>query len=114
MPRPGVCPRATLTGCTASAPATGRSPSPPPTSAWAHPLDAGELEVVRDRLATRFVGSPENVAEQLETLRRATGADELLVTTITHDPADRERSYELLARAWGLTEASGMPRPLAS
>ena len=81
----------------------GAIPFPSPESAWAHPLDAGELEVVRDRLATRFVGSPENVAEQLETLRRATGADELLVTTITHDPADRERSYELLARAWGLT-----------
>ena len=81
----------------------GAIPFPSPESAWAHPLAAGELEVVRDRLATRFVGSPENVAEQLETLRRATGADELLVTTITHDPADRERSYELLARAWGLT-----------
>ena len=81
----------------------GAIPFPSPDSAWAHPLDAGGLEVVRDRLATRFVGSPENVAEQLETLRRATGADELLVTTITHDPRDRERSYELLAREWGLT-----------
>ena len=81
----------------------GAIPFPSPDSAWAHPLDAAGLEVVRDRLATRFVGSPENVAEQLETLRRATGADELLVTTITHDPADRERSYALLAREWGLT-----------
>ena len=34
------------------------------------------------------------------TLRDATGADELLVTTITHDHADRVRSYELLAEEW--------------
>ena len=32
--------------------------------------------------------------------RRATGADELVVTTITHDHADRVRSYELLAAEW--------------
>ena len=31
-----------------------------------------------------------------------TGADELLVTTETHDPRDRVRSFELLAAAWGL------------
>jgi hypothetical protein len=29
-----------------------------------------------------------------------TGADELLITTITHRHADRVRSYELLAKAW--------------
>lgn len=28
-------------------------------------------------------------------------ADELIVTTITHDHADRARSYELLAEEWG-------------
>jgi hypothetical protein len=29
---------------------------------------------------------------------RATGADELLVTTVTYDHADRVHSYELLAK----------------
>jgi hypothetical protein len=38
--------------------------------------------------------------ERLRTLERVTGADELLVTTITHDHADRVRSFELLAREW--------------
>ncbi|GAA4225946.1 hypothetical protein GCM10023075_24920 [Streptosporangium album] len=52
-------------------------------------------------MATQFVGSPRTVAERLRVLRDATGADELLVTTITHDHADRVRSYELLAREWG-------------
>jgi alkanesulfonate monooxygenase SsuD/methylene tetrahydromethanopterin reductase-like flavin-dependent oxidoreductase (luciferase family) len=40
------------------------------------------------------------VADQLELVRDATGADELLITTITHDHQDRVRSYELLAREW--------------
>jgi alkanesulfonate monooxygenase SsuD/methylene tetrahydromethanopterin reductase-like flavin-dependent oxidoreductase (luciferase family) len=33
-------------------------------------------------------------------LQEATGADELIVTTITHDHADRVRSYQLLADEW--------------
>ena len=57
-------------------------------------------ELVADRVATRFVGSPQTVAERLRTLQRVTGADELLVTTIAHDHADRVRSYELLAKEW--------------
>ncbi len=30
----------------------------------------------------------------------SSGADELIITTITHDHADRVRSYELLAGEW--------------
>ena len=33
-------------------------------------------------------------------VREATGADELVITTITHDHADRVRYYELLAKEW--------------
>lgn len=40
------------------------------------------------------------MADQLAQLQEATGADELLITTITHDHADRVRSYELLAEEW--------------
>lgn len=84
----------------------GAIPFPEPAWATANPLTDLEADVVRDRLATQFVGSPERVAERLEILRRATGADELLVTSITHDPAERERSYALLADAWGLTASA--------
>ncbi|GAA0443759.1 hypothetical protein GCM10010160_83140 [Acrocarpospora corrugata] len=38
--------------------------------------------------------------ERLRVLREATGADESLVTTITHDHADRVRSQDLPAAAW--------------
>ena len=33
-------------------------------------------------------------------LRDATEADELIITTITHDHANRVRSYQLLAEEW--------------
>jgi luciferase family oxidoreductase group 1 len=59
-----------------------------------------DRDLVADRVDTQFVGSPAQVADQLETLRNATGADELIVTTITHDHADRLRSFELLAEEW--------------
>jgi alkanesulfonate monooxygenase SsuD/methylene tetrahydromethanopterin reductase-like flavin-dependent oxidoreductase (luciferase family) len=73
---------------------------PTPEQARAHAWTDDERALVADRVATQFVGSPAQVADQLEILRDATGADELIITTITHDHADRVRSYELLAREW--------------
>ena len=73
---------------------------PTPDEARAHPWTDEDRELVADRVATQFVGSPRQVADQLEQLRDATGADELIITTITHDHADRVRSYELLAEEW--------------
>jgi len=84
----------------------GAIPYPTAAEASANPLDEAALRAVHDRLVTQFVGSPETVAERLDTLQRVTGADELLVTTITHDHADRVRSYELLAAEWGLRSLS--------
>ncbi|GAA0937384.1 hypothetical protein [Actinocorallia libanotica] len=72
------------------------------------PLSILDLALVADRVDTRFVGSPHTVAERLRVLQHVTGADELLVTTITHDHADRLRSFELLAEEWGTaTGAAG-------
>ena len=53
-----------------------------------------------DRVDTQFTGTPGQVADQLERLRDATEADELIITTITHDHADRVRSCQLLAEEW--------------
>lgn len=78
----------------------GAIPYPTPDQARATPLTGDAAAAVRDRLASRFVGDPAHVADRLQVLRRVTGADELLVTTITHDHAARVRSYELLAREW--------------
>jgi alkanesulfonate monooxygenase SsuD/methylene tetrahydromethanopterin reductase-like flavin-dependent oxidoreductase (luciferase family) len=81
---------------------TGRGaiPFPTPAEAAALPWSDEDRALVQDRLDTQFVGDPATVAERLATLQRVTGADELLVTTITHDHGDRVRSFELLAREW--------------
>jgi alkanesulfonate monooxygenase SsuD/methylene tetrahydromethanopterin reductase-like flavin-dependent oxidoreductase (luciferase family) len=73
---------------------------PTPEEARAHTWTDEDRTLVADRVDTQFVGSPGQVADQLEQLRDATGADELIITTITHDPADRVRSYRLLAEEW--------------
>ncbi|MEQ4567550.1 LLM class flavin-dependent oxidoreductase [Paenarthrobacter sp. CAP02] len=80
----------------------GAIPYPSPEDALERSLDAEALALVKDRLDTRFVGDPHQVREHLLTLQRVTGAQELLITTIAHDPADRVNSYQLLAEAWGL------------
>ncbi|MEV5898110.1 MsnO8 family LLM class oxidoreductase [Nonomuraea fuscirosea] len=73
---------------------------PTPAEAAAHEWSQADRELVKDRVDTQFTGTPGQVVERLRTLRRVTRADELLVTTITHDHDDRVRSYELLAQAW--------------
>ena len=75
----------------------GAIPFPTPDQARAHRWTDADQAMVADRVDTQFTGSPKQVADQLEQLQEATGADELIVTTITHDHADRVRSYQLLA-----------------
>jgi alkanesulfonate monooxygenase SsuD/methylene tetrahydromethanopterin reductase-like flavin-dependent oxidoreductase (luciferase family) len=68
--------------------------------ARSHLWSDADWELVADRVQTQFVGNPAQVADKLEQLRDATGADELIITTITHDHVDRVRSYQLLAAEW--------------
>jgi luciferase family oxidoreductase group 1 len=81
----------------------GAMPFPSPDTVAAFTWTDADLALVADRVATQFVGSPAAVARQLRVLQEATGADELLVTSVTHAHADRVRSHELLAREWGST-----------
>lgn len=80
--------------------AEGAIQFPTPDEARAHAWSDADRALVQDRLDTQFVGSPGRVADRLVQLQEATGADELLITTITHGHADRVRSYELLAEEW--------------
>jgi alkanesulfonate monooxygenase SsuD/methylene tetrahydromethanopterin reductase-like flavin-dependent oxidoreductase (luciferase family) len=80
--------------------AEGAIQFPTPDQARRYQWSDDDRALVADRVDTQFVGSPGQVADQLEQLRDATGADELIVTTITHDHADRVRSYQLLAEEW--------------
>jgi luciferase family oxidoreductase group 1 len=80
--------------------AEGAIQFPTPDQARRHVWSEADRELVADRTGTQFVGDPGQVADQLERLRDATEADELIVTTITHDHGDRVRSYQLLAEEW--------------
>ncbi|QRY47736.1 LLM class flavin-dependent oxidoreductase [Mycolicibacterium nivoides] len=74
---------------------------PYPDPADCGPLSDEQLEVVRDRIATQFVGDPDQVAARLEALARVSGADELVITSVTHRHEDRLRSHRLIAERWG-------------
>jgi alkanesulfonate monooxygenase SsuD/methylene tetrahydromethanopterin reductase-like flavin-dependent oxidoreductase (luciferase family) len=76
---------------------------PSPDEAAAHAWTDIEREVAAQ--ARRFVttGTPDAVREGLLERARHAGADELIVTTNVHDPAERQRSYELLAEAFSVT-----------
>jgi alkanesulfonate monooxygenase SsuD/methylene tetrahydromethanopterin reductase-like flavin-dependent oxidoreductase (luciferase family) len=78
----------------------GAIPYPSPTEAAAWEWTDEERVLVADRIATQIVGSPDTAVRRLRALVDATGADELLITTITHDHAERVRSFERLAKAW--------------
>ncbi|MEN3538937.1 LLM class flavin-dependent oxidoreductase [Microbispora sp. ZYX-F-249] len=78
----------------------GRTPTP--EEAEAYPYTPMEREFVRERLSTVVHGDPQTVRAGLEELRKRTGADELMITTQVHGGAARLRSYELIARAYGM------------
>jgi luciferase family oxidoreductase group 1 len=73
----------------------GRMPSP--EEAAAYPYTELERAYVEDRQATQIIGAPETVRRGLTDLLTATSADELMLTTMVFDPADRLRSFELVA-----------------
>jgi len=80
----------------------GPVPVPDEAAATLRTLDA----VTRSRVAQGrervVIGGPDRVRDQITALATAFGVDEVLVVTVVHDPAARQRSYELLAEAFGL------------
>ena len=52
---------------------------------------------ISDLSGSAIVGGPDTVRHRLEELAAETRADELMVTTMVYDHADRMRSYELVA-----------------
>ncbi|WP_221090891.1 MsnO8 family LLM class oxidoreductase [Deinococcus aquaedulcis] len=85
--------------------APGGQPVPPPSAQAALPDVLGAYP----RLV---VGDPGTVRAALTALARRYSADELLVLTITHCPAARRRSYELVAQAFAAQPVSlSRPQP---
>jgi luciferase family oxidoreductase group 1 len=80
---------------------------PTPEEAAEYNFTPQEREVVKAWTGSHVVGGPEAVRRQLAELVDRTDADELMITTMTHGPAERLRSYRLVAEASGLTTARG-------
>ncbi|MFN0148305.1 MAG: LLM class flavin-dependent oxidoreductase [Dehalococcoidia bacterium] len=78
----------------------GRFPSP--EAAAAYQFSAVEQSLLEDRMGSQIIGGPETVRAGLAELAERTGADELMITTMTHGHTERVRSYELVAEAAGL------------
>ena len=68
-----------------------------------YPYSPEEREIMEMNRDRSFVGSPAPVRDQFTQLADQAGVDEIMITTMTHDHADRRRSYELLAEAFALT-----------
>ncbi|HET8654168.1 MAG TPA: LLM class flavin-dependent oxidoreductase [Longimicrobiaceae bacterium] len=76
-----------------------RLPLATPEEARAYPYTPAELEIVRRYRSLQYIGTPERVRAAIERAAGASGATEVMVTTMVHDPVARRRSYELLAGA---------------
>jgi luciferase family oxidoreductase group 1 len=77
-------------------------PLPSPEEAAAYPWSEGERAAVEEWAGLAIVGTPAQVATELRRRANAANADELIITTHIHDPAERQRSIQILAESWGL------------
>lgn len=75
---------------------------PSPDEARAYPYTEQERSVVRSYRALQFIGTPESLRDRIGRAARDAQADEVMISTMIHDPAARRRSYQLLAEAFGL------------
>jgi luciferase family oxidoreductase group 1 len=83
-----------------------RAPLPSPAEAAAYAYSPSERAFVAGMRQTQAIGTPAQVRGQLEALAGEFGADELMITTNLHGFEERQRSYELIAREFGL---AGVP-----
>jgi luciferase family oxidoreductase group 1 len=78
---------------------------PSAETAAKHPYTAEERRITDLLLSTVVHGTPEAVRAGLTDLRRRTGADELMLTSMIHDFPARRLSYALVAEEFALTAA---------
>ncbi|MFB6890848.1 LLM class flavin-dependent oxidoreductase [Kitasatospora sp. NPDC056327] len=81
-------------------------PIPTPEEAEAYPYSPVEADFIDDWLGNVVLGTPGEVSDGLEALRKRTGVDELMVTSHIHGHEARLRSYGLIAEAYGLPGAA--------
>lgn len=84
----------------------GSAPLAPPVDDLATVIPQAALPMINEFHSVKAVGEPGQVVAKLEEFAAAYDLDELIITTYTHDPVMRQRSFELLADAWGITPRS--------
>ncbi|MFD6923357.1 LLM class flavin-dependent oxidoreductase [Streptomyces sp. NPDC059944] len=80
-------------------------PLPPAERVESLTMTARERDVYESGLTGHIAGTEEQVADELRTVLKETGAQEVLVTTSTYDRAALVDSYRRLARVAGLAPA---------
>ena len=78
------------------------APLPSPEEAIAYQYSPQERVIVDANRQRHFIGTPFTVASTIRNLVNDTGADEIMVTSMMYGRDARFRSYELLAKEWGL------------
>ncbi len=81
-------------------------PLPSVAEAEAHPLTDADRERIARMEAQALIGTAEEVRDRLAALCAEVGAEEVAILTPCHDPDSRQRSYALLAEAWGVTPSN--------
>ena len=81
-------------------------PFPSIETAMDYPYTDDEREILRGIEARGVTGAPAQVRDKLLEMSAQHDVGEFVVVTITHDHADRVRSYELLADAFSLRAAA--------
>ena len=76
---------------------------PSPDEARAYPYTAQERSVAESYRRLQYIGTPEAIRRRIEAAAAEAGADEIMVSSIIHDPGARRRSYDLLAGAFELS-----------
>ncbi|MDQ7990672.1 MAG: LLM class flavin-dependent oxidoreductase [Candidatus Dactylopiibacterium sp.] len=83
---------------------------PPPVREFARSLPADQRAQLDASRECSAIGTLDEVREAMQAFVARTGADELMISCATFDPAARLRSYAIAAQAAGLP---GAPRPAA-
>jgi luciferase family oxidoreductase group 1 len=75
---------------------------PTPEEALRYEFSPRERQVAEGFRARLIAGTARDVVPRIEAIVEATRADEVMISTMTYGHAERMRSYELLAEAFGL------------
>jgi luciferase family oxidoreductase group 1 len=73
-----------------------------PEQAAQHP----DIDVARSMPSNRIVGDPDHVAGRLQELAERTGADEVMISTMTHGLSERLTTLDIVADIWSRPSVS--------